>query len=115
MAESLTLKDLQKHLIKTIVGSIAGSILLGVISGFTFYYKTTASIDRLNEKQIETSLIIDKHTDQINKATQGMGMSEVQQGAFKERLTAIEESQKQIYNVLLEISAGQKTIIKNNR
>ncbi len=99
----LSLRDLQKHLVKTIVGSIATSILVVILGLVAFYYNTTYSVKAIQEKQTEMAITLDKHTDLINKATQNVGMSEVQQTAFNQRLNTIEESQKQIISILLEI------------
>jgi len=103
MAETLTLQDMQKHVIKTIVGSAVTSLIIAIVTGMSFYYGTNAAITRLNEKQDDMNKTIQNHTDQINKTNMGMGMSEVQQQSLKERLTAIEEGQKQIMTVLIEI------------
>jgi uncharacterized protein HemX len=101
--ETLTLKDMQGHVVKTIVGSAITSLLIVIVAGVTFYYGTNAAIARLNEKQSDMNKTLDSHTEQINKTNTGMGMSTVQQQAFEKRLTGIEESQKQILNVLIEI------------
>lgn len=103
MAETLTLKDMQRHLIKTIMGSVITSVILAIGTGVIFYFKTNAAIDTLNTNQNEMKKTLDSHTEQINKNNTGMGMNEVQQAAFEKRLTSIEESQKQILQVLIEI------------
>lgn len=103
MAETLTLKDMQSHVIKTIIGSVITSLVAALVTGFAFYYKTTASIDRLNENQTDMKTTIEKHTEQINNTNTGMGMTVVQQQAFEKRLVNIEESQKEILKVLIEI------------
>jgi len=108
MAETLTLKDMQKHVIKTIVGSAVTSLIIAIVTGMSFYYGTNAAIARLNEKQDDMNKTIQVHTDQINKATNGMGMTEVQQANFDKRLNSIEENQKQIYTILLQINTNLK-------
>jgi membrane peptidoglycan carboxypeptidase len=106
-------KELKSQVIKTIVGSIVGSLLMALALEFSFYYKTNASLDRLNEIQATTTAIVDKHTELINQTINGQGMSGVQQQNFEKRLNQIEEGQKEILRVLLEVNSGQKTIIKN--
>jgi predicted PurR-regulated permease PerM len=103
MAEALSLKQLQSHVIKTIVGSVITSLLVALITGFSFYFKTNAAIDKLNDNQTEMKKTIEAHTEQINKTNTGMGMSEVQQEAFEKRLTNIEEGQKEIMKLLIEL------------
>ncbi len=104
----LTRKDLQNHIVKAIIGSSVTSLFLIILAGVAFYYGTNAAITRLNENQIEMKKTIEIHTEQINKTNTGMGMTEVQQQAFEKRLTGIEESQKQILNVLIEIRNNNK-------
>ena len=117
MEETLSLndfkKDLQNNVIKAVVGSIVGSLLIALATGFSFYYKTNASLDRLNEIQAATTIVVNKHTELINQTINGQGMSSVQQISFEKRLTSIEDGQKEILRVLLEVNSGQKTIIKN--
>jgi len=108
MSESLSLKQLQSHVIKTIVGSVVTSLLVALITGFSFYYKTNASIDKLNEGQVEMKKTIEVHTEQINKNNLGMGMTSVQQIAFEKRLNNIEEGQKEIIRVLMQIKEINK-------
>jgi predicted PurR-regulated permease PerM len=108
MAETLTLQDMQKHVIKTIVGSAITSLFIAIVTGMSFYYGTNAAITRINEKQDDMNKTIQTHTDQINKAANGMGMTEVQQANFDKRLNSIEENQKQIYTILLQINSSLK-------
>jgi predicted PurR-regulated permease PerM len=100
--------EMRKHVNKTIIGSSIGSLFVAMATGISFYYSTNSAIVRLNEKQDEMNKIIQVHTEQINKATNGMGMNEVQQANFDKRLTSIEENQKQIYTILLQINSNLK-------
>ena len=108
MSEILTIKDVQSHVIKAIVGSAITSLFIAIVTGIAFYYGTNAAIDRLNEKQDDMNKTIVAHTDQINKATNGMGMTEVQQANFDKRLNSIEQNQKEIYNILIQINSNLK-------
>lgn len=112
MESALNLKDLESHVIKTIIGSIVASLSVALITGFSFYYKTNNAIERLNESQTEIKRTVMEHTDLINKATTGMGMSDVQQKNFEQRLNNIESTQKEIYNMLIQIAANQKSVKK---
>lgn len=107
MSETLTLKDMQSHVVKTVIGSVVTSAIIAIGTGVIFYFRTNAAIDRLNENQGEMKKTLDSHTEQINKTNTGMGMNEVQSKAFDKRLTGIEESQKQILQVLIEIKNKQ--------
>lgn len=108
MAEQLTLKDMQGHVVKTIIGSVVTSAIIAIGTGVVFYFRTNAALDTLNTNQTEMKKTLDSHTEQINKNNTGMGMTEVQQKAFEQRLTSIEESQKQILQVLIEIKTKQQ-------
>ena len=53
----LTIKALQKHIIYTIVGCIIITIIGGLTTSFTFYYKTTNELENIhnhNKKQDES-------------------------------------------------------------
>jgi prefoldin subunit 5 len=106
--EVLTIKDMQSHVVKTIIGSVLTSAILAIGTGVIFYFKTNSAIDRLNENQNDMKTTVEKHTEQINKTNTDFGMTGVQQQAFERRLTGIEESQKQILNVLIEIKNKQQ-------
>lgn len=107
MAETLTLKDLQTHIVKAIVGSFVTSLLVTAIAFVTWYYKTNTSIDILNKTTSKLTEVVDKHTEQINNTNMGMGMNSVQQVAFEKRLNGIEDSQKEIVRLLIEIKKSQ--------
>jgi len=113
--EALTLKSLQSHLIKTVVGSVAGALIAGVIMGFSFYYKTSVTLDILNKEQTATREIVDKHTEQLNKNTQSSSISDFQIKNLDIRMTSIEKNQQEILKLLIEINASQKTLVKNSK
>jgi hypothetical protein len=108
MSEILTIKDVQSHVIKAIVGSAITSLFIAIVTGIAFYYGTNAAIARLNENQSDMKKTIEIHTDLINKATNGMGMTEVQQQNFEKRLNSIEQNHKEIYNILIQINSNLK-------
>ncbi len=63
----LSLPDLQKHLIKTIIGSIVSSVSIAIIIGISFYYRTTYSMESIQSKQTEMSVTLDKHVRSATK------------------------------------------------
>jgi len=107
MSDTLTLKDLQNHLVKAIIGSVITTVILVTLAGIAFYYNTNSSISDLNITTAKLSITVDKHTEQINNTNMGMGMNSVQQIAFEKRLNGIEDGQKEILRLLIEIKKSQ--------
>lgn len=113
--ETLNLKTLQSHLIKTVIGSAVVAIFSALISSFSFYYKTTGAIDTLIEKQAETRKIVDTHSEILAKSITNNSVSDVQIQNLERRMTSMESTQKDILNILLEINASQKMLVKNSK
>lgn len=113
--ETITLKSLQSHLIKTVVGSVVAALVTGVIMGFSFYYKTSATLDVLTKEQTETREIVDKHTEQLNKNIQSSSVSDVQIKNLETRMSSMEKTQQDMLRILIEINASQKTLVKNSK
>lgn len=117
MAEegTLTLKSLQSHLIKTVLGSVASAIVAGVIMFFIFYWNTTYTLENLTKTTNETRAIVDKHSEQLSKSSNSNSVSDVEIKNLQQRMSAIEESQKDIVKLLIEINISQKTLVKNSK
>lgn len=113
--DNLTLKSLQSHLIKTVIGSVVAALVTAVIMGFSFYYKTSSSLEVLTKEQTETRELVNKHTEQLNKNTQSSSVSDVQIKNLEARFSSMEKTQQDMLKILIEINASQKTLVKNNR
>ena len=112
---TLTLKSLQSHLIKTVLGSVASAIVAGVIMFFIFYWNTTYTLDSLIKTTEETKAIVDKHSEQLNSSNNSNSVSNIEIKNLQQRMSAIEESQKDIVKLLIEINMSQKTLVKNSK
>jgi peptidoglycan hydrolase CwlO-like protein len=51
--EKLTLKKLENHFIKTVVGAFALAVIAGFFSSYAFFYKTTDNLEELNKNKLE--------------------------------------------------------------
>lgn len=106
------MQSLQTHLIKTVVGSVVSGILVALITGFSFYYKTSASIEKLSDDQKRLEKVTIEHAEKLYKLSVKEGITEVDFKNLKDKVNSIEETQKEMYSLLLNISYEQKTILK---
>lgn len=113
--EELSLKSLQSHLIKTVIGSVVSALIAGLIMGYSFYWQTKSSIERLTDEQKETKVLVDKHSEQLSKNNQDNSVSDVQIKNLERRMTSIENTQKDMLSVLIEINMSQKILVKNTK
>lgn len=113
--ESLNLKTLQSHVIKTIVGSIVSALVLSLIVGIAFYYKTNDTLSRLTDEQQETKTIVAKHSEQLSKTNQENSVSDIQIKNLEQRMGSIEKTQEDMLRVLIEINTSQKMLVRNSK
>jgi acyl-CoA synthetase (AMP-forming)/AMP-acid ligase II len=113
--ESITLQSLQSHVIKTFVGSFAAAIISAVVVGFSFYYKTSTSLEYLLKENEKNREIINKHTEQLTLNQQTNYVSDYQIKNLEQRIKSIEIQQQEIMRILIEINTNQKTLIKNSK
>lgn len=113
--ESLNLKTLQSHVIKTIVGSIASALVLSLIVGIGFYWKTNDTLGRLTDEQAKTTVIVEKHSEQLSKNNQDNSVSDVQIKNLELRMGSIEKTQQDMLRVLIEINTSQKMLVRNSK
>lgn len=111
---SLTLKSLQSHLIKTLVACVGSSLLIVLASGFAFYYNTQNTLDKHDTQINELNMEVDKHGDLISNNSNDNNISETEMKNLDKRMSSIEENQKEIFNLLIEISSDQKAMIRNS-
>jgi hypothetical protein len=108
---ALTLKILQQHLTKAILGAFGVSIVAVVIGYFAFYYNT---INRLDNNEVTLGSVVkvqEKHGDMLQKLSLDYGVDKNEITNIEKRLQGVENSQIQIINLLIEIKTQQKTII----
>ncbi len=113
--QPLTLKSLQSHLIKTIVGSLATAVVAGLLIVYSSYWQTKDAIERLTEEQKETRILVDKHSDLLTKSTESNSVSDVQIKNLEQRMGAMEKTQQDMLRLLIEINTSQKVLVKNSK
>jgi Co/Zn/Cd efflux system component len=113
--QPLTLKSLQSHLIKTIVGALAVAILGAVLTAWGSHYQTKEAIEMLTKEQQETRGIVDKHSELLSKSSESNSVSDVQIKNLEQRMTSMEKTQQDILKLLIEINTSQKVLVKNSK
>jgi acyl-CoA synthetase (AMP-forming)/AMP-acid ligase II len=113
--EKITLESLQSHVIKTFIGSFAAAIISAIVVGFSFYYKTSSSLDYLLKENEKNREIINKHTEQLSLNQQTNYVSDYQIKNLEQRIKSIEIQQQEIIRILIEINSNQKVLIKHNK
>lgn len=111
MDEKLSLKQLQNHLIKTILGAFGVAILGAVITSYTFYYNTNYNLKELNQNKIETSQDIkelkkDVSEIKISLSNTGLNTTSNQReiDELKSDIKDIKKSQEEMMRLLVTIS-----------
>jgi len=109
--EKLTLKSLQNHLIKTLLGSLALGIAGSLLTGYTWFLNMKTTVNELNEDRIETKRDISQLKKDISEIkitlnatsiyTDG-NKSEVQE--LKKEISEIKNQQNEIIKLLYQIN-----------
>lgn len=110
--EVLTLKTIQSHIIKaTIKATITSAVSAcgaAILLFVGFYYNTENRLST-NETSIKSITIVqEKQSVDINVIKEKMSADNANSSNLDKRLTAIEDSQKEIYRVLIEMVQNQK-------
>lgn len=110
--EVLNLKTIQSHIIKaTIKATITSAVSAcgaAILLFIGFYYNTDNRLST-NETNIESLMVSQEKTAvDINVIKEKMSADNANATNLDKRLTAIEDSQKEIYRVLIEMVQNQK-------
>lgn len=111
MDEKLTLKKLQNHLIKTILGAFAVAVVGAIITSYTFYNNTNYNLEELNQSKIETSQDIkelkkDLNEIKISLSNTGLSTNSNQKeiDELKSDIKDIKKNQEEMIKILLTMS-----------
>lgn len=120
--ETLTLKKLQSHLIKTIVGALAVALLTAMGASYLLIYQTKDSVEELNQNKIETKEDIKQLKDNFESLKNDISdikISVSNSGIYttdnKEKVKSLEEdvrdikkNQEEILKLIYEMKARQR-------
>jgi peptidoglycan hydrolase CwlO-like protein len=109
--EKLTLKKLQNHIIKTILGALAVAVVGALITSWTFYKNAQFNLEELNESKMETSQDIKELKKDVNEikislSTTGLSTNTNQKeiDELKSDIKEIKKSQEEMMKLLYTIS-----------
>jgi hypothetical protein len=117
--ETLTIKKLESHLIKTIIGALAVGIVGAFFTSFAFYYNSGNRFKNLEQSKIETKIEMKELKDNVEGIKYDVGeikTSLSNTGIYttdnKERISTLEqdvkeikESQVEMIKILYELKA----------
>lgn len=113
--EKLTLKKLQGHLIKTILGALGVALVGAFFTSYSFFYKTNTNIDELNTNKIETKQDIKELKKDVNDIKISLTNTGFYTEDNKEKINNLEQdvkdikkNQEEMVKLLYEIKSRQK-------
>ena len=113
--EKLTLKILEKHIVKTILGSLAVALVGALITSFTFYYQTNSSINELNQSKEETKQDIKTLKNDVSEIKTSLSGTNIYTNLNKEEVQTLKveiaemkKQQEEMLRVMYEIKAKVK-------
>ncbi len=113
--ERLTLKTLQSHLVKTVIGALAAGIVVAFFTSYSFFYKTTDSIDELNKSKTESKQDIKDLKNDVAEIKLNLSSTGIYTSNNKEEITQlkndvseIRKSQAEMMKLLYDIKSKQK-------
>lgn len=112
--KELSLKTFQTHVIKTVVGSVIAAVVIMIGTAFGFYYKTKNQLDNHENRLNNMSVIVNKHDEEISTNNSATNVSDLQFKNLDKRISTIEERQEAIFELLIEISSNQKSLMRNS-
>ena len=109
--EELTLKSLNTHLVKTIIGALAVAMVGSILTSFISNYTTQNSIDELNKSKTETaqdikSLKADVNDIKLSLSNTGIyttnNIDDIK--ALKDDVKEIKKSQDEMLKLLYQLN-----------
>lgn len=113
--EKLTLKTLQTHLVKTIIGALVVTIIGAFFTSYSFYYNTISNISELNESKTETANDIKELKKDVSEIKINLSNTGIYTTANKEQINnlnndikEIRKSQEEMMKILIEMNGKRK-------
>lgn len=113
--EELSLKILQSHLIKTVVGALAVALVGAFLTSYVSSYTTKDNIDELNKDKVETHNDIKTLKADINEIKISLSNTGIYTNTNKDDIKTLKDDVREIKNnqdellkVMYAIQAKQK-------
>ena len=111
----LTLKSLQNHLLKAILGALGVAIVSAITISLVFYFRTNSNLNDLNESKEETKQDIKELKKDISEIKSSLSNTTFYTTDNKEKVKSLEsqisdlkKQQDEMLKVLYEIKAKVK-------
>ena len=112
--QPLTLKKLEGHIIKTIIGALIVAFIASVGSHYAFYYKATDDIQDLKNNKVEMKDDIKELKSAVSDIKMAISNTGIYTNENKDKINSLEQDVKDIklqqaemLKVLYEIKAKQ--------
>jgi peptidoglycan hydrolase CwlO-like protein len=109
--DKLTLKKLQNHVIKTILGAFALAVVGASLTSYAFYHNTTYNLKELNDNKDETKNDIKVLKQDVNDIKVSLSNTGIYTTDNKEKIDILNEdikeikrSQEEMMKLLISIS-----------
>lgn len=113
--EKITLKSLQKHLIKTIFGALALALVGAFLTSYSFYFNANYNLDELNKSKDETKQDIKELKKDVGEIKTTLSNTTIYTTENKEKAKSLEtdisdmrKQQDEMIKILYEIKAKVK-------
>jgi cell division protein FtsB len=120
--DTITIKKLESHLVKTILGALAVGIVGAFFTSLAFYYNSINKFDNLEQSKIETKIEMKELKDNVEgiktdvaEIKTSLSNTGIYTTDNKERISTLEadvkeikESQIEMIKILYELKARKK-------
>ena len=113
--EKITLKSLQKHLIKTIFGALGLALIGAFLTSYSFYFNANHNLDDLNKSKDETKQDIKELKKDVSEIKTTLSNTTIYTTENKEKAKSLEndisdmrKQQDEMIKILYEIKAKVK-------
>lgn len=113
--QPLTLKSLEKHLVKTIFSSLTVALIGALLASFTFYYNTNSDLRELNESKEETKADIKTLKNDVSEIKTTLSGTNIYTNlnseevkSLKAEISDIKKQQQEMMKLLVELNSKVK-------
>lgn len=113
--QPLTLKSLEKHLVKTIFSSLTVALIGALLASFTFYYNTNSDLRELNESKEETKADIKTLKNDVSEIKTTLSGTNIYTNlnseevkSLKAEISDIKKQQQEMMRLLVELNSKVK-------
>ena len=110
--EPVTLKSLQKHVIKVLVAAIVITVMGGAGTAFAFFYKTNYGIEKIIINDIRQDKSIEGIGIVLNDVSNKVGSTNTSAAVLDEKIKGLEGVMASIQQTQTNIQTTQTDILK---